>query len=173
MFVMRLWKARKILIPVTAILAVLVSSVVWTGSSKATSPATPGYGLTLEKLADGTLEETVNVKVKGMLGKSNTDVSQVQTYRLTFIPGAFSGWHQHGGPHMIMVVSGALTYFHGDDPTCTPEYYPAGSAIFDPGFTTHYARNDGTVNTVVYITQLLPENGTFRIDVPSPGNCPF
>jgi len=138
-----------------------------------TASATPGSGLTVEKLADGNLEESVHVKIKGAFGKSDMDVTEAQTYRVTFAPGAFSGWHQHGGPHIIMVVSGTITYFHGDDPTCTPEYYLAGSAIFDPGFTTHYARNDGTVNAVVYITQLLPENGTFRIDVPAPGNCPF
>ena len=164
---------RKLFV-VTAIVAVLVSSVVWVRTSKATSPATPGSGITLEKLADGNLDESVRVKVKGMLGKSDLDITEVQTYRLTFIPGAYSGWHQHGGPHMIVVVSGTITYFHGDDPTCTPEYYPAGSAIFDPGFTTHFARNDGAVNAVVYVTQLLPENGIFRIDVtPAPGNCPF
>ena len=165
---------RKLFVTGLAILAVLVSSAVWTGTSKATSKATPGFGLTLEKLADGNLEESVRVKIKGPLGKSDIDVTEAQTYRVTFAPSAFSGWHQHGGPHVIMVVSGTLTYIHGDDPTCTPEYYPAGSAIFDPGFTTHYARNDSTVSsTVVYIAQLLPENGTFRIDVPDPGNCDF
>ena len=164
---------KRKLLTIIAIVAVLVSALVWTGKSKATSLATPGSGLTVEKLADGNLDETVGVKIKGALGKSETDVTKIQTYKFTFSPGAYSGWHQHGGPHMIVVASGTITYFEGDDPTCTPKYYPAGSAIFDPGFTTHYARNDGSVDAVVYITQLLPENGIFRIDVPAPGNCPF
>ena len=34
---------------------------------------------------------------------------------------------------------------------------------------THFVRNEGTVDVVTYVTQLLPEGGAFRIDVPAPG----
>jgi len=154
----------------TAVVAVLAGSIIWAG----TSQATPGSGVTVQLLAQGNLPEQVQVKVKA--GTENKiDVFQIQTYKITIPPGAFTGWHQHGGPHLIVVASGVLTYYKGDDPTCTGVNYPAGSSILDPGFTTHYVRNEGTVDVVNYVTQLLPVMGIFRIDIPAPGNpaCSF
>ena len=166
----KFWKARWALVPVTAILAALVGSLLWAG----TTHATPGSGVTLLKLADGDLSEQVRVKIKA--GSQNTiDVFKIQTYKITIAPGGYTGWHQHGGPHMIVVAAGVLSYYKGDDPTCTGVNYPAGSSIMDPGFTTHLARNEGTVDVVNYVTQFLPALGIFRIDIPAPGNpnCPF
>jgi quercetin dioxygenase-like cupin family protein len=166
----RFWKARWTVVQVTAIVAVLVGSVLWAR----TTHATPGSGVTLVKLADGTLSETVRVKVKA--GSENTlDVFRIQTYKITIAPGGYTGWHQHGGPHLIVVAAGTLTYYRGDDPTCTGVNYPAGTSILDPGFTTHFVRNEGTVDVVNYVTQLLPDPGIFRIDIPAPGNpnCSF
>lgn len=74
---------------------------------------------------------------------------------------------------MIVVASGELTYYEGDDPTCTGVVYSAGSSIMDPGFDTHFVRNEGTVEVITYVTQLLPAGGIFRIDVPSSGNYSF
>jgi hypothetical protein len=34
-------------------------------------------------------------------------------------------------------------------------------------------RNESTVETVVYVTSLVPSGEARRIDEPSPGNCPF
>jgi quercetin dioxygenase-like cupin family protein len=166
----RFWKARWTVVQVTAIVAVLVGSVLWAR----TTHATPGSGVTLQLLAQGNLPEPIRVKVKA--GSENTlDVFQIQAYKITIAPGGYTGWHQHGGPHLIVVASGTLTYYKGDDPTCTGVNYPAGSSILDPGFTTHLARNEGTVDVVNYVTQLLPIMGIFRIDIPAPGNpnCSF
>src|SRR6266498_4305445 len=136
------------------------------------SHATPGSGVTVQLLASGNLSEPVRVKIKDE-SKTNMDVTQIQTYKITIPPGAYTGWHQHGGPHLIVVAAGTLTYYMGNDPTCTGVQYPAGSSILDAGLHTHFVRNEGTVDVVTYVTQLLPENGAFRIDVASPGNCPF
>jgi hypothetical protein len=168
MSVTRLWKARKFFIPVTAILAVLVSSVIWVSTSKATS----GSGVTVQLIAAGNLSAPVRVKVKDD-SKTNMDISEVQTYKITIPPGAYTGWHKHGGPHIIVVAAGTLTYYMGHDPTCTGVKYSAGSSILDAGFMTHFVRNEGTVDVVTYVTQLLPAGGVFRIDVPAPGNCGF
>jgi len=166
----KFWKAKWMVVQATAVVAVLAGSIIWAG----TSQATPGSGVTVQLLAQGNLPEQVQVKVKA--GTENKiDVFQIQTYKITIPPGAFTGWHQHGGPHLIVVASGVLTYYKGDDPTCTGVNYPAGSSILDPGFTTHYVRNEGTVDVVNYVTQLLPVMGIFRIDIPAPGNpaCSF
>jgi quercetin dioxygenase-like cupin family protein len=158
---------RKLLV-VTVLLAVLISSMVWASPSK----ATPGSSVTAELLASGDLEGPIRVKFKDG-SKVDMDVTRILTYRITIAPGGVSGWHQHGGPHSILVVSGTLTYYEGDDPTCTGVNYSAGSAILDPGFDTHFVKNNGTEPVVTLVTQWLPENGIFRIDVPSQGNCGF
>jgi hypothetical protein len=163
---------KRKLFSIALILVILSSMAVWVGPSKATPNATPGSGVTAQLLASGNLSEPVRVKIKDG-SKINMDMIQVLTYKITIAPGGYTGWHQHGGPHMIIVASGALTYYEGDDPTCTGVVYSAGSSIMDPGFDTHFVKNEGTVDAVTYVTQLLPVNGIFRIDVPSPGNCGF
>ncbi|MGQ0601185.1 MAG: cupin domain-containing protein [Anaerolineales bacterium] len=168
MTTMSFWNVRRVTVQVVAILAVLVGSAVWAG----TSQATPGSGVTVQLLGAGSLAYPVQVKIKD--GSKNTmKVTQIQTYKITLAPSGYTGWHQHGGPHMIVVASGSLTYYEGDDPTCTGVVYSAGSAILDPGFDTHFVRNEGTEDVVTYVTQLLPAGGVFRIDVPAPGNCDF
>ena len=129
-------------------------------------------GVAVQLLAQGNLPAPVRVKVKDE-SKTNMDATQIQTYKITLPPGAYTGWHQHGGPHLIVVASGTLTDYEGDDPTCTGVSYPAGSAILDAGFDTHFVRNEGSADVVTYVTQLLPDGGIFRIDVPAPGNCSF
>jgi quercetin dioxygenase-like cupin family protein len=166
----KMFKGR--LLAIALILAILSSMAVWVGSSKAIPQATPGLGVTAQLLASGNLPQPIQVKIKDS-SKINMDVTQILTYKITIAPGGYTGWHQHGGPHMIVVASGALTYYEGHDPTCTGVVYPAGSSIMDPGFDTHFVKNEGTVDAVTYVTQLLPIGGIFRIDVPSPGNCSF
>jgi quercetin dioxygenase-like cupin family protein len=135
--------------------------------------ATPGSGVTGELLASGTLPEEVPSKFKTEVGIVQADVSRINVIRYTITPGGVFGWHQHGGPLWATVVSGNLTIYHGDDPTCTGEVYPAGSVFMDAGNHTHNARNEGSENLVVLVTFMLPEGGSPRIDVPNPGNCSF
>jgi quercetin dioxygenase-like cupin family protein len=88
-------------------------------------------------------------------------------------PGGSFGWHSHPGPSLVTVKSGALTLYRGDDPTCTPQIVEAGSGFVDEGGDVHLVRNEGSVETVVYVTSIVPRGAARRIDEPSPGNCPF
>src|SRR5262249_47902049 len=88
-------------------------------------------------------------------------------------PGGSFGWHSHPGPSLVVVKSGALTLSGGDAPTCTPQVIPAGSGFVDDGGDTHLVRNEGSVETVVYVTSIVPRGAARRIDEPAPGNCPF
>src|SRR2546425_1970561 len=88
-------------------------------------------------------------------------------------PGGTFGWHSHPGPSLVTVKSGALTLYQGDDPDCTPHVVEAGSGFVDQGGDVHLVRNEGSVETVVYVTSLVPRGAARRIDEPSPGNCPF
>jgi hypothetical protein len=60
-----------------------------------------------------------------------------------------------------------------DDPTCTAHVFTAGSGFVDSGGDVHVVRNGGTVDLVVVVASLIPAGATRRIDLPSPGNCPF
>ena len=159
---------RKLLM-VTAILAVLVSSMVWVGTSR----ATPATGVTVEPITAGDLSDPISAKFKPPSGVVHTDTSRITISRVTFAPGGDAGWHQHSGPVWVVVASGSLTFYEGDDPTCTGEVFPKGSAFMDPGNHTHTARNEGSGNLVIYVVFMTPEGGATRIDVPAPGNCPF
>jgi quercetin dioxygenase-like cupin family protein len=150
----------------------IVTTLLASGLYPQATYATPGSGVTAELLASGDMPEPIRVKFKGNQ-KVDLDVSRILTYRITILPGGVTGWHQHGGPHSILVVSGTLTYYEGDDPTCTGVDYHTGSAILDPGFDTHFVKNNGSEPVVTLVTQWLEEDGVFRIDVPAPENCAF
>ena len=53
--------------------------------------------------------------------------------------------------------------------------YGQGTGFLDPGFGhIHIARNEGTTPATAIATYLnVPSGGLPRIDVPTPGNCPF
>jgi quercetin dioxygenase-like cupin family protein len=137
--------------------------------------ATSGSGLTSITYAQGTLEPVdVHVKTGDWKTKLETKgTSTVITTENRVVPGGHFGWHSHPGPSLVIVKSGTSTFYNGDDPTCTPHVYPAGSAYVDPGGVTHIARNEGTTELVIIVTRVLPEGAAPRIDEPNPGNCSF
>jgi hypothetical protein len=98
------------------------------------------------------------------------------TIRVTFQPGGYSGWHSHPGITIVSVVSGTITSFESDDPTCSPHLIPAGTAVVEQHDSSHtrFIRNEGTVPLVFLATHIVPPSATTtRIDEPDPGNCPF
>jgi len=137
--------------------------------------ATAQSGVTSTTLATGVLDPiNVNVHSGDWKARLKTDgESSVTVVQNTVIPGGSFGWHSHPGPSLIVVKSGTLTFYDGDDPTCSPERYSAGQAVLDSGDHVHIARNEGTVDAVVIVTRLLPPGASPRIDQPDPGNCSF
>ena len=145
--------------------------------------ATPGAGVTSTLFAVGrfdgidatTLTDTdpsgatdfwqARIKVKG-----STDVHVLEN---RIVPGGTFGWHSHPGPSLVVIKSGTLTLYFGNDPTCTPHVYGPGSGFVDNGGDVHVVRNEGSVETVVYVTSIVPEGFTRRIDEPAPAACGF
>jgi uncharacterized RmlC-like cupin family protein len=118
-------------------------------------------------IARGTGDEKVKTR-----GNQPYDVV---VQRVTVAPGGQTGWHTHPGMAIVVVMSGTLTIYHGDDRTCTPENTPAGRVFFDQGYGhVHIGRNEGTTTLELSVTYLdVPIGGAFRIDAPAPGNCSF
>ena len=104
--------------------------------------------------------------------KSNDNTDIVVT-DIVVAPGGHSGWHTHPGPALVVVKSGAITFYHGDDRTCTGTRYPAGTAFIEEGGRVGMARNEGTVEATVVATFFVPAGGKTRLDAASPGNCAF
>jgi quercetin dioxygenase-like cupin family protein len=99
--------------------------------------------------------------------------SDVHVVTNTIAPGGHTGWHTHPGPSLITVQSGTATAYDGDDPTCTPRVYPAGSGFIDPGDGhVHILRNEGSIDLVTVAVQILPAGAERRIDAPAPSHCP-
>ena len=120
----------------------------------------------------------VKIKVKGQ----STEVINVNNAQETVIqqiiiaPGGATGWHSHPGPVVVLVKSGQMSFYDGDDPTCSARTYSAGQAFIDSGQGhVHIARNESqTQNLEVWAVYLdVPPGGPFRIDAPNPGNCGF
>ena len=89
-------------------------------------------------------------------------------------PGGTTGWHTHLGHTLIIVTTGAVTQYQGDDPTCTGTVYTAGMSFVDQGGVhVHIVRNEGTVDAQVIAVRLIPAGQPGRIDAPDPGNCHF
>lgn len=137
--------------------------------------ATPGSGVSSTSLGQASLDP---IKTKAKSGDWEIEIetkgqSNVSVTENRVAPGGHFGWHSHPGPSLVIVKSGTSTFYRGDDPTCTPQVHPAGSAYVDPGGTVHIARNEGSVELVLIVTRLIPEGAPARIDQPNPGNCPF
>lgn len=156
---------------------VLVAGIVGVAAYGGSVLATPGSMITSSTVSLGRFDaidvrtndagsHQVNIKTKGS--------SDVYVVTNTIAPGGHTGWHTHPGPSLITVKSGTAVAYEGDDPTCTPRVYPAGSGFIDPGDGhVHILRNEGSVDLVTVAVQILPAGAERRIDAPDPGTCPF
>jgi quercetin dioxygenase-like cupin family protein len=141
----------------------------------ATALATPGQGVTSTLFAVGTFQdlEAKTLSNDWQARISTKGATDVHILENRIAPGGTFGWHSHPGPSIVVVKSGALTLYRGDDPTCTPNVIAAGSGFVDDGGDVHVVRNEGIVDALVYVTSLVPQGAGRRIDEPSPGNCSF
>jgi quercetin dioxygenase-like cupin family protein len=137
--------------------------------------ATPASQLTSTTIATGTLPSmNLNVKTGDWMAmlrtKGDTTLTVVEN-RLA--PGGSFGWHSHPGPSLIIVKSGTVTFYDGDDPTCSPDVRTAGQTAFIDEGDVHIGRNEGSEDAVVVVTRFTPAGMPARIDEPAPGNCGF
>jgi hypothetical protein len=102
--------------------------------------------------------------------KDNTDIAVAN---IVVTPHGHSGWHYHPGPVLVVVKTGAITFYHGNDPTCSGTRHPAGTVFIEKGGDVGIARNEEAVETTVVATFFVPAGGPTRIDAARPGNCTF
>jgi len=156
---------------IRALLVVVVGVAVYGGTALATPPS----GVIGTSFAVGQFDEigakTVSSNWQARIKTKGESDLHVLENRIA--PGGTFGWHSHPGPSLVIVKTGALTLYRGDDPDCTPRVVEAGSGFVDEGGDVHLVRNEGSIETVVYVTSFVPRGAARRIDESSPGNCPF
>lgn len=173
--------------------AVAVGSVVLTACTDRANPPvtgspdpsiapsfTMGSGSTPTLLGRATFSDPDDqtFKIKRMTGDWQVDIKakpalDIAVQSIVFQPGGQSGWHSHPGPVFIEVVSGTMTFYESDDPTCTPIVRSAGQGYLDKGEHAHIARNESALPAQNIVTYFAPPGAALRIDQPNPGNCPF
>ena len=124
----------------------------------------PGTLITSTTVSRGRFDE---------IGVRTTGSSDVYVVTNTIAPGGDTGWHTHAGPSLITVQSGTVMAYEGDDPTCTPRVYQAGSGFMERDGHVHLLRNEGDVDVVTVAVQIVPADSERRTDVAPPGNCAF
>ena len=129
--------------------------------------ATPGSQFVTTPLARSTAETRINIKTPPRTPHD------VLVQAVVGQPGGYSGWHSHPGHGIVVVYSGRIATYDGDDPTCTPKYYSAGEVFTEEPGHVHFVRSEGAVPYKAFATFVLPVGVASRTDVPSPGNCPF
>jgi hypothetical protein len=159
-------------LPVIAAATVLVVLA----SVGALALASPPSGVTPTLLARGTYDAFKVRAVKSspidFKAKAKTPVDLV-VRKHDYLPGSTTGWHRHPGPVFITVTQGRLTYYHYDDPTCTPHLVPAGQGFVDNG-RGHVVRNESGEPAQDVSVIVAPVNGAFRGELPAPGpHCGF
>lgn len=127
----------------------------------ATTPADPGAG-------------AIPADVWQAMLRTKGD-SDVYVQSNTWQPGGTTGWHTHPGPSLVMVTSGTVTAYEGDDPSCAPHVYTTGQAFVDEGGGhVHLIRNESATATATTVAvQFVPAGAIRRQDAEDPGNCSF
>ena len=149
-------------------------------ASPENSAHTMGVGTTSTPLGRATFADPKdqNINVKRISGDWHMEIKSkpafdIAVQSIVFQPGSQSGWHRHPGPVFIQVVSGTMTFYESDDPTCRPIVRTAGQGYLDLGENAHIARNETASPAQNVVTYFAPPGAALRIDAPAPGNCPF
>ena len=92
---------------------------------------------------------------------------------INFPAGSASGWHTHPGPVFIQVVSGTMTFYQSDDPTCSPQVRTVGQGFLDLGEHPHIAVNETNAPAQNIVTYFAPPGATLKFMAAKPPNCSF
>ncbi len=168
-------------------LAVLVIVAAASTALAGAALVTPGSGIvSAPVVARASFVDLVDVrfKVEGQRQNGHGEPQEITRARnaqetvmqqIVIAPGGSTGWHSHPGPVVVLIKSGVMTFYSGEDGRCTSRTYSAGQAFIDRGQGhVHIARNEGSENLELWATYFdVPPGGAFRIDAPNPGNCSF
>jgi len=149
---------------VAATAAVVLMAAGMAALSVGPASGTASSGQSVAVVAAGHLPDRLQVDTRGAI--------DVVTLQVTIDPGGTSGWHSHGGPVVVTVVSGTATLYEASGKGCVREDVPAGGAFWEKrGAPPHVLVNQGTEPTVVVATFFLSGGAAPVIDASRPAAC--
>jgi quercetin dioxygenase-like cupin family protein len=138
--------------------------------------ATPPKGVTQTILAGPVLLDDIHVvsqsRKYGVMIKTR-GLSDAYVVHNSIAPGGDTGWHSHPGPVFVLVTAGTATKYDADDPTLTPEDFPAGTGYVEGVGDVHIVRNERDTDLELVAVFLVPQGAPRRIDEPPPPGSPF
>jgi hypothetical protein len=158
------------------IAAALLASLALLGIGGSMAIASAPSGVVPTVLARGSYDafKVMSNPINGGLFKAEAKSPiDVVVRRHEYAAGGSTGWHAHPYPVFITVVTGTLTFYESDDPTCTPIVVTAGHGYVDSG-KGHLGRNESGAPAVDISVIMAPVGAPFRseLDAPNP-NCGF
>jgi hypothetical protein len=138
--------------------------------------ANPPSGVTPTVLARGTYDAFKVMSYPAGSGLFKAEAKSpidVVVRQHVYTAGGSTGWHSHPYPVFITVISGTLTFYERNDPTCSPIVVTAGHGYVDSG-GGHIGRNETNAPATDVSVIMAPVGSPFRgeLDTPSP-YCPF
>jgi hypothetical protein len=132
--------------------------------------ASPASGVTPTVLARGTYDSFKVASAQGpaMFKAEAKAPIDVVVRRHEYAVGGSTGWHAHPYPVFVTVISGEVTFYERDDPTCTPTVVTAGHGYVDSGHG-HIGRNESGQPATDISVILAPVGAPFRIELDAPG----
>ena len=156
--------------------AAAVASVALMAIGAAIASASPASGVTPTVLARGSYDRfkvMSNPDTGGLFKAEAKGPIDVVVRRHEYGVGATTGWHAHPYPVFITVISGTVTFYEYDDPTCTPTVVAAGEGYVDSG-KGHIGRNLSGQPAVDISVIMAPVGLAFRAELDAPGpHCGF
>jgi Cupin domain len=163
---MRLTKSLAAMLTALAVLAVAVNVTF----------ASPASGVTPTLLSRGAFDSFKVMSYPDGAGLFKAEAKQpidVVVRRHDYAVGSTTGWHAHPYPVLITVLSGEITFYEYNDPTCTPHVVTAGNGYVDSG-EGHIGRNESGAPAVDISVILAPNAAPFRAELTAPGPfCTF
>ena len=158
---------RRIRSIVAATVAVVALGAIAVGGAM----ANPATGVTPTLLARGTYD---SFKVMGFpdgAGLFKAEAKRpidVVVRRHEYGVNSNTGWHAHPYPVFITVITGTLTFYERNDPTCTGIVVTAGHGYVDSGRGHIGVNASGAVATDISVI-MAPVGAVFREELTIPG----
>ena len=158
------------------LVAAILSATVLVGTVVTVAIASPASGVTPTILARTTFDAfkvQSNAAGGGLYKAESKDPIDMVVRQHVYVAGASTGWHAHPFPVFINVISGQLTFYEYDDPTCSPHVVSAGQGYVDTGHG-HIARNETSQPATDISVIMAPVGSGFRMELSAPGPyCTF
>ena len=153
-----------------------VAALTFAATAATITIASSPSGVTPTVLARGTYDSFKVMSHPDGNGLFKAEAKQpidVVVRRHEYAAGGSTGWHAHPYPVFITVISGQVTFYEYDDPTCSPTVVSAGHGYVDSGHG-HIGRNETGQPAVDISVIMAPVGAPFRTEIDAPGpHCGF